>query len=84
MQGWKRGGAPLWASACEMSEVWGVPPWEIWERPGAARWINRMQIYQVEAQAARTKGPLPSLGPTAPDDITSFNGDIPVAIMTET
>ena len=66
-----------------MSEVWGVPPWEIYHHPGAARWINRMQIYQAEAHAARTKGPLPALGPTAPDDITAFNGDIPVHIATE-
>lgn len=66
-----------------MSEVWGVPPWVIYTHPGAARWINRMQIYQAEAHAARTKGPLPSLGPAALGDIRAFNGDIPVAVMTE-
>jgi hypothetical protein len=64
-----------------MSEAWGVPPWEIWERPGAARWINRMQIWQAEAHAARNGLTPPSI--PGGSDFASVSGDIPFATMPE-
>jgi hypothetical protein len=79
-RGWKKAGAPLWAVACEYSEVWGVPPWEIWAKPGAARWLNRMRVWREETAAARDDRPAPRIdGEREADKIREFQGDIPYA-----
>lgn len=61
--------------------MWGVPPWEIWERPGAARWLNRARVWREERDSAARGDPAPRIdGATEQDEITAFQGDIPYAM----
>jgi len=46
-------GAPIWISALQMAEAWGVPPWEIMEHPGSLMWAARWAFYQKQAAWVR-------------------------------
>lgn len=51
---------PIWISALQMAEAWGIPPWEIMERSGSLRWMARWKFYReqvarVEKDALDTK-----------------------------
>jgi len=37
---------PLWVHIIDAAELWGVPPWEIAERPGAGVWMHRLSVVQ--------------------------------------
>jgi hypothetical protein len=52
-------GVPHWVTALQLAEAWGVPPWEVMERPGGMRWAHRYVFYQkqrrwVDEQNAKT------------------------------
>ena len=39
-------GAPIWITALQLAETWGVPPWEIMEHAGSLMWASRWAFYQ--------------------------------------
>jgi hypothetical protein len=43
---------PLWVKILDAAEIWGVPPWEIAERPGGVKWLHRLGT----VQSARARG----------------------------
>lgn len=38
--------APWWLGVLQMSEAWGVPPWEVVEARGSLRWGARWAEYK--------------------------------------
>lgn len=41
-------GVPTWVLALQLSEVWGVPPWEIMNAPGSLMWAARYSFYRKQ------------------------------------
>ena len=47
-----RGNVPIWAVALQLSEAWGIPPWDVMAHPQGVRWAARYAAWkQAESQA---------------------------------
>ena len=83
LRGLKKTGAPTWAAAIQWADRWHVPPWEIWNHPGATRWMNRAQAYHEELDDATHKRPFRSLDGPAVNDFAHVSAGIPYHQMSE-
>jgi hypothetical protein len=39
---------PTWVLALQLSEVWGVPPWQVMDAPGGLMWAARYSFYRKQ------------------------------------
>jgi hypothetical protein len=41
-----RGGAPIWLTALQLAEAWGMHPDDVLQRPGGLKWAARWACYR--------------------------------------